>query len=334
MQPVKIVSTQKPNVLSIRWNPTNVCNYKCRYCFSDSNTGTHRAPNNLDLIIKNFKFLLNQYKEKLAKTKFQIYLAGGEPTLWKDLGIFLEEIKKDHDVYCTLISNGSRTIRWWQEYADKIDNAHLTLHIAEADVDHIIKVADLLYVAGTKVTVKVLMDPLLWDKGIEYIEKMKTESQHPWFIQVEKVIEQTTDSDVPVYTNDQMKYIKRGIKRIPSLSWFWKNRSLLKEEMRIWESKATLDTGKVIWARPGTYINNNWNNFKNWKCNIGSENIYIDWAGDIKGSCNAKLYNLNYYQNILDDKFTENFSLDVKPITCTYSGCWCSPENHISKIKI
>ena len=207
MQPVKIVSTQKDNVLSIRWNPTNVCNYKCRYCFPDSNTGTHRAPKNLDLIIKNFKFLLNQYQEKLSKTKFQIYLAGGEPTLWKDLGVFLEEIKKEHNVYCTLISNGSRTIRWWQEYAHKIDNAHLTLHIAEGDVDHIIKVADLLYAAGAKVTVKVLMDTLHWDKGVEYIEKMKSESQHPWFIQVEKVIEQTADINVPSYTSDQMKYI-------------------------------------------------------------------------------------------------------------------------------
>jgi MoaA/NifB/PqqE/SkfB family radical SAM enzyme len=334
MQPVKIVSTQKDNVLGIRWNPTNVCNYKCRYCFPGSNNGTHRAPDNLDLIIKNFKFLLNQYKEKLGKDKFQIYFAGGEPTLWKDLGLFLEEIKKEHNVYCTLISNGSRTVRWWREYAGKIDNAHLTLHVAQGNVDHIIEVADLLYVAGTKVTVKVLMDPVCWNKGIEYIEKMKKESQYPWFIQVEKVIEQTTDFNVPAYTNDQMKYIKRSIKRIPSLFWFWKNRSLIKDELRMWESKAIMDTGKVIWAKPGTYINNGWNNFKNWKCSIGLENIYVEWNGDIKGSCNTKLFNLNYYYNILDDKFTENFKLDAEPIICNYDSCWCSPENHISKIKV
>jgi MoaA/NifB/PqqE/SkfB family radical SAM enzyme len=334
MQPIKIVSTQSSNVLSIRWDPTNVCNYKCRYCFPGSNAGTYRAPNNLDLIIKNFKFLLSQYEKKLAKTKFQIYLAGGEPTLWKDLGIFLEEIKKEHNVYCTLISNGSRTIRWWNDYATTIDNAHLTLHLAEGDVAHIIKVADLLYAAGAKVTVKVLMDPLHWDKGVEYIEKMKTESTHPWFIQVEKVIEQTADRNIPVYTDDQMKYIKRGIKRIPSVYWFWKNRSLLKEELRIWESKATLDTGKVLWARPGTYINNNWNSFENWQCSIGSENIYIGYTGDIKGACNTKLYNLNYYYNILDKQFTEQFNPVASPITCLNSKCWCSPENHISKIKL
>jgi organic radical activating enzyme len=334
MQPVKITSTQSLNVLSIRWDPTNICNYKCRYCFPGSNAGNYGAPNNLDLIIKNFKFLLSQYKEKLAKTKFQIYLAGGEPTLWKDLGKFLEAIKQEHNVYFTLISNGSRTVRWWNDYANAIDNAHLTLHLAEGNVDHIIKVADLLYAAGAKVTVKVLMDPLYWDKGVSYIEKMKNESKHPWFIQVEKVIEQTVDVSIPAYSADQMKYINRSIKRIPSLSWFWRNRLLLKEEMRIWDSKAVTDTKKIIWARPGTYINNNWNSFENWSCNIGSENIYIGWTGDIKGSCNTKLYNLNYYYNVLDSKFTEEFRLDPAPIICTNNKCWCSPETHISKVKL
>jgi MoaA/NifB/PqqE/SkfB family radical SAM enzyme len=329
MQPVKIISTQKSNVLAIRWNPTNVCNYKFRYCFPDNNTGTHRAPNNLNLVVKNFKFLLDQYKEKLAKTKFQIYLAGGEPTLWKDLGIFLKEIKKYHNVYVTLVSNGSRTIRWWQEYADKIDNAHLTLHIAEGDVDHIIKVADLLYAAGSKVTVKILMDTLHWDKGVEHIETMKRQSKYPWFIQVEKVIEQTVDASIPTYTTDQMKYIKHSIKRIPSLSWFWKNRSLLKEELRMWDSKTVLDTKKVIWARPGTYINNNWNSFENWSCDIGLENIYIDWTGEIKGSCNAKLYNLNYYYNILDDRFTEKFSPDTSSIICPNKTCFSIQKHKI-----
>lgn len=178
------------------------------------------------------------------------------------------------------------------------------------------------------------MDPLHWDKGVEHIETMKRQSKHPWFIQVEKVIEQTVDASIPMYTTDQMKYIKRSIKRIPSLSWFWKNRSLLKEELKIWDSKAVLDTKKIIWARPGTYINNDWNNFKNWDCDIASENIYIDWTGDIKGACNAKLYNLNYYYNILDNKFTEKFSLDSAPVRCLNNKCWCSPETHISKIKL
>lgn len=326
----KIVSKKPDNILEIAWDPSNLCNFKCRYCFYGCNFGTHKNPNNLNLIIENFKHLMTQYSERLAKTKFHFVVAGGEPTLWKDLEKFIEKIKEEHTVYFSLISNGSRTLRWWQEYAHLIDNVHLTHHIAQGDVEHIIKVADILYRSNVKTTVKVLMDQLHWDQGIADIQHMKSSSQHPWFISVAKVIEGTDTVSVE-YTDEQLLFLKTELKRIPSLSWFWKNRNLLTEDMRLWDSVAYLENGNKKNARPGTYINNNLNNFKGWNCSIGLERIYIGWTGNISGSCQAKLYGLDYYYNILENNFKDKFNLLPNSTVCPFDLCNCMPETHVSK---
>jgi organic radical activating enzyme len=335
-QPYRIISKKPNTVLDIGWDPSNFCNFKCRYCFEDSNAGTHRNPDNLELIVKNFKHLMNYYQQTLGKTKFQFFVAGGEPTLWKELGLFIEKIKTEHNVYFSLVSNGSRTLRWWKEYAHAIDNAHLTHHIAQGSVEHITKVADILYENGTKTTVKVLMDPLHWDQGIKDIEYMKKQSKHPWFIMAAEVLEQAQMNNripvnVPRYSEDQLKYLKKDLKRIPGLLWFWKNRHLLKEEIRIWDSKAYLDNGSTINARPGTYFNNGWNNFKGWNCSIGLDRIYINWTGNISGACKVVPFGRSNYYNILDKDFSQQFNPNMVSTVCPNTGCWCMPETHITK---
>lgn len=335
MEIVSIKNKQKDYLLNIRWNPNNVCNFKCRYCFPESNTGTHRSPQDLNLVIENFTYMLNDYK-RIGKTKFHFMIAGGEPTLWKELGYFMKEMKKRFDIYFTVISNGSRTLRWWEEHAKEIDDAHLTLHLGEGNVDHMISVADALYKAGSKTSVKVLMDPEHWNKGVEYVEYMKKNSKYPWFIQVAEVIEQDDiffRSTGKRYTEEQLKYIEKEDKRWPNFFWFVKNFKLLKEQLRLYDSIGTYDNGKTIKAKPGTYLGLDAHHFKGWKCNIGLETVYIDWAGEIKGSCNAHVFNRTPYYNILDKNFKNEFKVVKEPVTCPYSNCNCLPETHVTKFK-
>jgi MoaA/NifB/PqqE/SkfB family radical SAM enzyme len=335
-KPIKIINNQHNDMLNVRWNPNNVCNFKCRYCFPESNTGTHRSPQDLQLVIDNFSYMLEQYKT-IGKTRFHFMIAGGEPTLWKELGTFMREMKSRFDMYFTLISNGSRTLRWWEEHSSEIDDAHLTLHVAEGNVEHMLDVADILYEAGTKTTVKVLMDPEYWDTAVEWVEYMKKYSKHPWFIQVAEVIEQEqvySKTNKKRYTEDQLKYIDKESKRWPGPLWFWRNRHLFKDHLKIYESKAVLENGKILKAKPGTYLNKDVNHFKGWECNIGLETVYIDWAGEIKGSCNAHVFNADPYYNILDKDFIEKFNLKNEPIICPYNDCYCLPETHVTKFKI
>jgi len=343
MKPIKIVSTQDSDYLEVRWNPNNVCNFSCRYCFPGSNEGDHKSPKDLDLIINNFNHFLKQYREKLGKTKVHLKIAGGEPTLWKDLAVFIDRIKQQNDVYITLISNGSRTLRWWKQYGHLIDNVTLSYHVAQANLEHHIEVADTMFELGKKTTVMVLMDPDHWDKAVSDIEYMKCYSRHKWFIQTAEVIEPDHMSLNKIkiitgqerrYDQEQKSYMKWGLKRLPGLVWFIKNWKIFVNNIKIWESKATLEDGKTINARPQTYINNNWNNFKGWQCNLGIEGVYIHWDGTIIGSCWQKLYGLDYSFNILSEDFVEKFDPEFKPVICGINNCFCQPETHISKFKL
>lgn len=338
-KPYKIVSRKPNDVLEIGWDPSNYCNFNCRYCFPGSNAATHKNPGDINLIVDNFRHLMDYYEKHLNKTKFHISIAGGEPTLWKDLGEFIEKIKLNHNVYVTLVSNGSRTTRWWDEYGHIIDDVHLTHHIEQGNVEHITKVADILYEKGTKTTVKSLMDPAHWDQAIKDVQFMKKNSKHPWFIMVAQVIEQDylfnkIAAEVPRYSEEQLKYLRKELKRIPGPSWFWKNRRLIKNQLRVWESTAYLESGKKVNARPGTYFHNGWSNFKGWSCSVGLERICINWTGTISGSCQAKPFNLDFYYNILDQDFKNKFNPPPINTVCPNLGCWCMPETHISKEKI
>ena len=326
---IKIKSTQRSNILNIRWAPNNVCNFKCQYCFPDAHAGTYKSPNDLETLIKNFRHLFDYYKLNLNKDKFHLFLSGGEPTLWPKLGEFIKQIKEQHNVYITLVSNGSRTVRWWKEYGDYIDDAVLSFHVAQGDIDHHISVADSLHSLGKKVTVLVLMDPTIWDKSVESIEYMKKNSKHCWVIQAKEVVNFLS------YTADQKRFLSIENKRNPGIFWFIKNYSLLiNGTMRSTESVAELSNGSKFSATSDSYINKDLNRFLGWTCHIGIESLYINWTGDLQGSCGQSLFSRQDKFNILDDKFVEKFNPELLPVKCSILSCNCSPETHITKTNI
>ena len=331
MYPVKIKSNQPPNVLEIRWDPNNTCNYSCRYCFPGANAGTHKTSEDIDLLVTNFRHLFNQYANQLDKNQFHLIIGGGEPTLWKNFGVFLLKIKEQHNVYATVISNGSRTLRWWKEYAPYIDNAVLSLHVEQTDLDHHISVADILYEQGKKVTVGVLMDPKCWDKCVDTIEYMKKHSKYPWFIEAKTVVDTSILSIK--YTENQIKYLKTEIKRMPNFLWFIKNiKLLIKGVVKRYKSVATMNDGGKMFARSSTYVTNKYTNFKGWDCNIGVESVYVNWGGDITGACGQTLFNLDASFNILNVNFKTQFNPQLASTTCQMSTCNCLPETHVSKV--
>lgn len=312
----EIKSTQKLDLLDIRWDPNNICNFRCRYCFPGSNAGNYQSPSDLNLVLKNFSHLI----KKIGRKKVKLTIAGGEPTLWKNLGIFIKRIKETHDVYVTLITNGSRTLRWWEEYGNYIDDVHISFHLQDADINHTIEVADIMYSKGKKTTVKILLDPDRWNDAVASVEFMKKNSRHSWFITVAKLVGDYT------YTEEQFKYFSNDLKRMPNIFWFLKNIKLLYNGLiRKYESIAVYQDGKLKKSSPYDYINTNQINFMGWKCNIGVESVYISPSGNLGGACGQALSG-----NILSLNFAEELSLG--PVICEQSKCHCVPETHISKI--
>jgi organic radical activating enzyme len=268
-----------------------------------------------------------EYYQAQGRKQFNLHITGGEPTLWPKLGDFIRRIKSHHKVYVSVVSNGSRTLRWWESYGKYIDNLTLSHHVRQANIAHTIYIADTMYRLGKKVSVHVLMDPIEWDKSVQTVDYMILHSKHRWFIQTKEII--SVPKQQIDYTQEQREYLKNEIKRMPNILWFIKNvKLIIGGQIRPWESTAKMLNGNKIKAQSQTYITHGWTNFKGWSCNLGIEGIYIHWNGQIQGSCGQPLWNKNY--NILDPNF--NFTPNLKPVICQQSQCNCPPETQLSKV--
>lgn len=297
---MKIVSTQDKHVLEITYWPTDICNFNCDYCFPGSTPGINRYPKDLEVTLDQFNTLFESYRAK-GKTKFNISIAGGgEPTIWPELGEFCKRIRDLADVELQIVSNASRTLRWWTKYRQYIDSVALSLHHKEVDINHFIQVCDLLYEAEVEVTAQVLMDPHHWDKCMSLLDKLYS-SKHEWYIQLKEVIGHGK------YTSEQMVFLETSLKRLEPSDRILKNL----DKYNLIKSVQIDDNDEVVTSKMNTYILHNTNKFKGWTCSFPTERIAVDTVGNIKGSCGV--------------------AITGDTVVCPLKSCDCAPDTHVTK---
>jgi organic radical activating enzyme len=319
---IKIDSNIDEDILRIELFFSNLCNYKCWYCFPGCNEGTHKWPD-LELVTKNLSTLLDYYKKNLDKKIFLLHIIGGEPTLWKDLGKFIKHFKEEYGCIISTSSNGSRTLRWWHEFGQYFDHVILSAHHEKADAGHLAQVADILYNKDVWVNVTVLMDPTQWNKCLGIIQDLK-KSKKRWPITAMAVDHQSLN-----YTKDQKKFFKNSLKRIPWPWYYLKCKRLPHVPPVVYYSDGKTKKVPHNWLKL-----NGLNKFKDWECNIGIDTLFIDKDGLIRGGCGTELYNLNYHYNMFETDFEEKFKPDLKPTICKFNSCPCIPEANARKNKI
>jgi organic radical activating enzyme len=300
MNLTKIISTRNYDELEIVFWPTDICNFNCPYCFPGSTEGKWRY-SDVDLALKTFKEIFDRYK----KRKYNLFIAGGgEPTLWPKLEYFCEKVKELANCRIVLISNGSRTLRWWEDNAKFIDEAVLSCHVQDVNIDHFINVADTLYERGTEVLGLMLMDAQEWNRCVEYINKM-LDSRLPWNVQAKEVVS-SPGRDIDSYTQEQMDFLRDPIKRFT-----------ISKDLSQYNYVQSLGfyNDKQFTATANTYIMNKQNYFKGWKCNMPLERIAVDAGLNVKASCGVKF-----------DK--------LEAVICTKDCCDCQPDTHITKWKV
>ena len=77
------------------------------------------------------------------------------------------------------LTNGYKKLDWWEQNAKFFDHVEISVHNENADIDHIISVADHLFESETMVVANVLMDPKNFNVCKDIIEQLKI-SKHPW----------------------------------------------------------------------------------------------------------------------------------------------------------
>jgi organic radical activating enzyme len=309
-------------ILYLQYQFTNVCNYKCWYCWPDSHSATHRWPD-LDLIKKNLGHLVKHYQSN-GKKKIVINLTGGEPTLWPELGEFVKYFYNEYDCKFSLITNGSRSLEWWERNSKYFDRITISVHHQSCNLYHIIQVADLIYKQGVIAEAQVLMDPHAWDKCVDLVSGLKN-SKHKWMIAVKEII----IDDKQIYNQEQKSFLSKSVKRSPNFFYHLLNNKLGNKRYTV-----THDNGDIEKIDYNTILVNSWNHFRGWECNLGIDSIFIDFTGTISGTCGEFLYGKNSYYNIYDINFAEEFAPTLQPVICSKQGCYCIPEVNLKKRKI
>jgi len=298
----------------------NLCNHKCSYCFPGSNEGDHPWPDK-DLVKKNLGHLIEKYKDA-GRTDPILYLIGGEPTLWKDLGEVCKYFKEEHGCDIRISTNGSRSRRWWDKNAQYFNAIEMSVHHEFAKVEHLKEVADLIYAKNVFVVANVLMDPSNFNRCAEIISQMQ-ESHNPWPILAKAV----HFDGVTFYNDNQKQYLEERIKRYPDELWYKRTGTVDVTKLKI-----KLDSGEVIETEGDQWPSiNNLNKFKGFKCNIGLEQVKIFQDGTIGANCRQKIYGEDIPYNLYDSKFQKNFHPDFSPITCEKNICSCKSEIAVTK---
>lgn len=315
---IKVQSALPDDLMRIEIFPGDTCNYKCRYCLPVFHEGTAPWPD-LDTFTDRLSHVMDYYM-KHGKKRFQFQIIGGEPTLWRDCGEFAKFFKDRYDVTIVMASNGSRTLRWWQEYGKQFDHIIMSCHHERMDVNHTIQVCDSLYENDVWVNAMVLMDSLYWDKCVGIIESLKN-SKHTWSISSSQVIHDTVK-----YTPEQLEFLKSNNKRLPDARYYYEVKKTLNEDPTVYFDDGSSKTVSHNWLDLNGY-----NNYYGWECNIGVDSIYIDKFGNIRGACNQVLFNRNTHYNLFDSDFKEKFNPNLEPSICTQTSCVCFPEQRLNK---
>ena len=320
--PVKIIKSLDTYDLHIMWAVHNKCNYKCSYCPPILNSGSYSwiKLEHLKGFIDNIE---SHYVKKLGYKNILFSFTGGEPTLWPKFREFLTYINS-RGFRIGLTTNGSVAVKYWESIGHYFDYICLSFHPESAEIENFIKTFEYLHNAKETVipAVRVMMHPeqKYWDKSIDLIQRLKKfpnwtyECVHildDYGMQSNKISYDQKEKEKFIEENSfKSQFTKNEYVHVPKVGFNY--------EVKYQDgSKEKLDENKLI--------NKNLHNFKNWKCFIGVEQLFIQHDGIVKrAGCNvgAVLGNISEYEGI-------EFPID--PVICTRSNCSCPTDIRISK---
>lgn len=285
----------------VNWCMGNTCNFECSYCPSNLHDGTIKWPD-----LEKAKEFITRVVEQVAPRKVYFELTGGEVTLYKH---FLEICK-----HCTelgakvgLISNGSRTLRWWEDNKQYFDHVCLSFHPEFADADHFVQVVKLIN-NDVRTHVNIMMSPDKFDFCYAIANKVKaigniSMALQPLIHDFGEVLFDYDDFQKKIF-DKQHELIVKHIKYTKSFDYYRGAMKMVNED------------GSEVVSSAHRFISQKTNDWSGWKCYAGVEQIIVDLRGDVfRGWCRVgdKIGNI-----------FENFEVPKDPVLCDKTMCHCN----------
>jgi MoaA/NifB/PqqE/SkfB family radical SAM enzyme len=252
--------------------------------------------------------------------KVWFQFTGGEPTLYPRLIELLKYIK-ELGGYTSMISNGSRTIRWWTELAEAnvLDRLYISHHTEQgAKTEHTIEVNNLMQATNTLVTVFVTTqaEPTLFNAAVTAHEEIL---KHGKAISSLKPI---TDFDMTFqpYTPEQLKQIQDNLYIRSNLykATVGRNKKEYLQSIPWYQTNVTMtySNGSTKTAPSQDFVQHQETKFKGWECDIGQDLLMIEVDDVLRSMCKQG----GIIGNVHDNKFT--WATDS--VICEQAECNCS----------
>ena len=286
----------------VNWCLGNTCNFSCSYCPANLHNGTNPWPN--PDTIKNF---ILKIKETHPNKKLYFEFTGGEVTLYKHF-IDICQYCTEQGVKVGLISNGSRTLRYWKENKQYFDHVCLSFHPEFGDADHFIEVVKILN-NDVRSHVNIMMSPTEFDYCFDMANKVKDLGNISMALQPlihdfgEVLFDYTPDQKKII--DDQHNLISRHIKFDRTFDYYRGAMKMVHAD------------GTSVVSSAHRFINDKENDWSGWKCYAGVEQLIVDQRGMIsRGWC--------LEGGTVGSLFDENLRLPTVPIVCTKKMCHCN----------
>lgn len=294
----------------VNWCLGNTCNFSCSYCPDILHDGSKRWPE-----FEDIKRFILKVKEQHPTKKLYFEFTGGEVTMYRHF-IPLCEFCREQDVKVGMISNGSRTLRWWEENKHFFDHVCLSFHPEEANADHFLAVAGILHDI-VKVHINVMMSPDKFDDCYALAERAVKLTNISLALQ--PLIHDFGDT-LYDYTDEQKKVFDQQYALVGHKIRHTKRQTVYRGAMR-----TVGEESHVLSAH--SFIANSTNNWFGWDCYSGVEQLIVDMDGSIhRGWCKVG-GKIGYI-------WDENLVLPTAPVRCNKVMCHCNYDIMSTKEKV
>ncbi len=243
---------------------------------------------------------------------------GGEVTVYRHFLELCDYIKSKGGAV-GFISNGSRTLRFWEDMRGRADHVCLSFHAEEGDADHFLEVVRTLH-DNMRTHVNVMMHPDRWQDCEELAHRVTeipgiTLALQPLIVDFgDKLYEYTAHQQAVMYHQHGL-FQKKIVPLENPVGKTWRG-AMLQEDP---------DTKPVI-VQAQELVSQKKNNWANWQCAAGVEQIIVDMDQSIwRGWCRQG----GRIGHIAD----EDFRIPCDWVDCKKVFCHCNFDIMTTKVK-
>jgi organic radical activating enzyme len=309
---IQIQRDTNRKVTLVEWTLGNKCTFACSYCpeiLHDGSAGWHDHQKVVSFLDECY----DHYHTKLGREVIVQY-TGGEPTVYPKFKQLIN-YAKERGVMQSMISNGSRTLRFWREVAPVFDKIHLSYHGEFADPEHTIEVAKIIS-ETTDLHVNMLMIPNRFDELLSIATRIRNECPQS-HIQL-KPLQIGFGEELYPYSGAERIILDR--------MHSFANRDSMQSNFPTGLLRYTnTDCSTDITVSNALILTGN-NKFNGWECDIGLDTLNIDMWGEIRGGlCRVG----GSYGNV----YKGDYILPTGPTICDKDWCMCHLDLMVTKRK-